>query len=201
MCEIREVGIDGNGDRLLWESDNLKAPWSTDGRFLLYHEIQTGRKMDTWALPLTGGRKPVPLLQGSPNQIFAVFSPDGKWIAYSSDESGKWEVYVAAFPIDRVPAGKRMISDGGGSHPEWSRDGKQIYYLAADKRIMTVAVETAHERFTAGAPRALFQSDIVSDFRARFAVTSDGQQFLIPSAAGQGGPAVATVIVNWTQAR
>ena len=68
-----------------------------------------------------------------------------------------------------------------------SRDGKQLYYLAPDKRIMAVAVDTAHERFTAGVPRALFQSDIVNDFRARFAVTSDGQRFLIPSAAGQGG--------------
>jgi len=86
-------------------------------------------------------------------------------------------------------------------HPEWSRDGKQLYYLAADKRIMEVDVDTAHERFTAGVPRALFQSDIVNDFRARFAVTSDGKRFLIPSAAGQGGPAVATVIVNWMSAR
>lgn len=94
-----------------------------------------------------------------------------------------------------------MISRDGGSHPEWSRDGKQLYYLAADKRIMAVAVDTSHERLTSGVPRALFQSDIVNDFRARFAVTSDGQLFLIPSAAGQGGPAVATVVVNWTPAR
>jgi eukaryotic-like serine/threonine-protein kinase len=200
-CEIREIGLDGHGDRLLLTAENLTAPWSTDGRFLLYHEIQNGRKMDTWALPLAGRRKPIPLLQGSPNQVFPVFSSDGKWIAYSSDESGKWEVYVAPFSPERAPAGKRMVSDGGGSHAEWSRDGKQLYYLAADKRIMAVAVDTAHERFTAGAPRALFQSDIVNDFRARFAVTSDGQQFLIPSTAGQGGPAVATVMVNWMPAR
>ena len=200
-CEIRETGLDGHGDRLLLRAENLTAPWSTDGRFLLYHEIHSGRKMDTWALPLPGGGKPVPLLQGTSNQIFAIFSPDGKWVAYSSDESGKWEVYVAPFSLGGAPAGKRMVSDGGGSHPEWSRDGKQMYYLAADKRIMSVAVDTAHERFTAGVPRALFQSDIVNDFRARFAVTSDGQLFLIPSTAGQGGPAVATVIVNWMPAR
>lgn len=199
-CEIRETGLDGHGDRLLVKSENLKAPWSTNGAFLLYHEIHSGRKMDTWALPLPGGGKPVPLLQGTPNQIFAVFSPDAKWVAYSSDESGKWEVYVAPFSIGGAQAGKRMVSDGGGSHPEWSRDGKQLYYLAADKRIMAVAVDLTHERFTA-VPRALFQSDIVNDFRARFAVTADGQHFLIPSAAGQGGPAVATVIVNWMPAQ
>jgi hypothetical protein len=155
--------------------------------------------MDTWALPLPDGGKPVPLLQGAPNQVFAVFSPDGKWVAYSSDESGKWEVYVASFSFEG--ASKRMVSDGGGSHPEWSRDGKQLYYLGADKRIMAVAVDTAHDRFSTGVPRALFQSDIVSDFRARFSVTSDGQRFLIPSAVGQGGPAVATVIVNWMPTR
>jgi len=200
-CQIRETGLDGHGDRLLLTVENLAAPWSTDGRFLLYHEIQNGRKMDSWALPLAPGGKPIPLLQSSPNQVFAVFSPDGKWVAYSSDERGKWEVYVVPFSSGHAPAAKRMVSERGGSHPEWSRDGKQLYYLAPDKRIMAVAVDTAHERFTAGVPRALFQSDIVNDFRARFAVTSDGQRFLIPSAAGQGGPAVATVVVNWTAAR
>jgi len=104
-----------------------------------------------------------------------VFSPDGKWVAYSSDESGKWQVYVAPFSLEGAPAGKQVVSDGGGSHPEWSRDGKQLYYLAADKRIMAVDVDTARARFSAGVPRTLFQSDIVDDFRARFAVTSDGQ--------------------------
>lgn len=186
---------------MLLKADSLTAPWSTNGRFLLYHQIHSGRKMDTWALPLPDGGKPVALLQGPSNEVFAVFSPDGKWIAYSSDESGKWEVYVAPFSPGGAPAGKRMVSDGGGSHPEWSRDGKQLYYLAADKRIIVVATHISHEQFTAGVPRALFQSGIVDDFRARFAPASDGQQFLIPSAAGQGGPAVATVIVNWMPAR
>jgi hypothetical protein len=83
---------------------------------------------------------------------------------------------------------------------ERSRDGKQIYYLAADRRIMSVAVDTAHGDFSAGAARVLFQSDIVPDFRARFAVTADGQQFLIPSATGEGGAAVGIVIVNWMPA-
>src|SRR6185369_14789568 len=112
--------------------------------------------------PLPGGGKPVPLLHSTSNQLFAVFSPDGKWVAYSSDESGKWDVYVAPFSLGGAPTGKRMVSDAGGMHPEWSRDGKQLYYLAADKRIMEVDVDTAHGRFTAGVPRALFQSDIVN---------------------------------------
>ena len=93
-----------------------------------------------------------------------------------------------------------MVSSGGGSHPQWSRDGKQIYYLSTDRRIMSVAVDTLHSGFAAGTARALFQSDIVPDFRAQFVVTADGQKFLIPSAAGEGGPGVAVVIVNWTPA-
>jgi len=198
--EIREVGIDGKGDRLLLRSQNLKAPWSTNGRFLLYHEIHSGRKVDTWALPLEDGGQPMALLQGAPNQLFAVFSSDGKWIAYASDESGKSEVYVAPFSPVSAPATKTVISENGGSHPEWSRDGSEIYYLAPDKRVMAVTVDTTHNGFSAGQPRTLFQSDIVTDFRARFAVTSDGQRFLIPSAVGQTGPAVAMVFVNWIPA-
>ena len=197
QAEIREATLDGQGDRLLWKSEDLKAPWSANGQFLLFHEIHSGRKMDTWALPLRDGSQPIPLLQSRSNQLFAVLSPDGKWLAYASDESGKWEVYGASFTPGAASNSKWMVSDGGGSHPEWSRDGKQLYYLAPDKRIMAVAVETARVRFSSGAPRALFQSDIVNDFRARFAVTSDGQQFLIPSEAGQAGAAVAMVIVNW----
>ena len=178
QAEIREVGVDGDGDWCSLRSQNLKAPWSTDGQFLLYEEIHSGKKVDTWALPLRDGAKPMPLLQGSPNQRFAVFSPDAKWVAYASDKSGKSEVYVAPFIPGATPARKWMVSSGGGSHPEWSRDGKQIYYLAADRRIMSVAVDIAHGDFSAAATRALFQSDIVPDFRARFAVTADGQQFL-----------------------
>jgi len=90
-----------------------------------------------------------------------------------------------------------MISDIGGTHPEWASDGKQLYYLAADKRIMAVAVDTAYERFTAGVPRALFQSDIVNDFRARFAVTTDGQRFLINTPVKQAETAPMSVILNW----
>lgn len=199
-AEIREVGVDGGGDRLLLRSQNLKAPWSTDGRFVIYEEVHSGKKVDSWALPLRDGAKPMPLLQGSPNQRFAVFSPDAKWIAYDSDESGKSEIYVAPFTPGANPARKWMVSSGGGSHPQWSRDGKQIYYLSTDRRIMSVAVDRLHNDFAAGTARALFQSDIVPDFRAQFVVTADGQKFLIPSAAGEGGPGVAVVIVNWTPA-
>ena len=95
--EIYETPSGGGDHKLLLKSDNLKLPWSTNGRFLLYHEMHSGKKIDTWALPIEDRGKAVPLLQGQSNQLFAVFSPDGKWVAYASDESGKQEVYVTPF--------------------------------------------------------------------------------------------------------
>src|SRR5581483_11933438 len=195
--EIYETASLGGDPRLLLKSDNLKVPWSSNGSFLLYHEIHSGKKIDTWALPIQNGGKPIDLLQGRPNQLFAVFSPDGKWVAYTSDESGKQEVYVRRFVPGDALSAKWMVSNGGGSHPEWPGDGQQIYYLAPDKRIMVVPVSTTEGRFRSGVSRTLFQSDIIDDFRARFAVTSDGQRFLIPIKANGAGSTFATIIVNW----
>jgi eukaryotic-like serine/threonine-protein kinase len=198
LGEIYETPSAGGDHKLLLKSDNLKVPWSTNGHFLLYHEIHSGKKIDTWALSLQDGSTPIALLQGRSNQLFAVFSPDGKWVAYTSDESGKQEVYVTPFDPGAASASKWIVSNSGGSHPQWPGEGKQIYYLAPDKRIMAVSVSTTDGRFSCGVPHALFQSDIIDDFRAGFAVTSDGQRFLVPSAASQAGSPFATVIVNWT---
>jgi eukaryotic-like serine/threonine-protein kinase len=189
----------GGATRLLPQSANLKFPtdWSADGRFLLYQEIHPGANRDSWALPLPDG-KPMPLLQSRFNVIDAVFSPNGKWFAYGSDETGKQEIYAAPFPPSSASTVKWMVSREGGAHPKWPGDGKQLYYLAPDKRIMVVEVAT-QRGFQSGPPRALFQSDIVGDFRARFAVTADGRRFLIPSAASQPGSPSATVVVNWPE--
>lgn len=146
----------GSDSKLLLKSDNLKVPWSTNGRFVLYHEIHPGKKIDTWALPIEDRGKPVPLLQGQSNQLFAVFSPNGKWVAYVSDESGKQEVYVTPFTPGAASVSKWLVSNVGGSQPQWPGDGRQLYYLAPDKRIMAVPVSTTEAAFAPAFPTRCF---------------------------------------------
>ncbi|MEJ7608780.1 MAG: hypothetical protein WKF37_21545 [Bryobacteraceae bacterium] len=191
----------GAGDeRLLLKSARWKFPtdWSSDGQFLLYYEIDPERNRDVFALPLFGEKKPLALLHTDFNESNAVFSPDRKWFAYSSDESGTEEIYVQSFP---PPAGSHrwMVSRGGGSHPKWPHDSKDLYYLAPDHQIMAVSLSTRHS-FTSGLPRALFQTSMPHDFRIGFAVAKGGNRFLIPTMTSQQNSRAATVVVNWSRA-
>src|SRR5439155_26117796 len=111
--------------------------WTPDGRYLVYVSTNPRQKLDLWLLPMFGDRQPIPFLQTAFNEKQAQVSPDGRWIAYVSDESGAWEVYIQSFP---VPGGRRTISVGGGTEPQWRRDGKELFYLAADHMLMAVDV-------------------------------------------------------------
>ena len=191
----------GAGDEeLLFKSDALKVPsdWSLDGRLLLYETIGPRTKRDLWVLPLSGDRKPTPVLQMPFNESFGSFSPDGRWIVYVSDESGRPEVYVQAFPIS---TGKWQISKDGGSQPRWRRDGKEIFYLAPDSRLMAVAV-TAGSTFEADSPKPLFEAGVaptgVSNERHQYCVTSDGQRFLLTRPVERRTAQPITVVLNWT---
>src|SRR5206468_6690855 len=107
--------------------------WSRDGRFLLY-----GRALnDLLVLPLTGDRRPFPFLQTPFNEGTGQFSPDGRWVAYVSDESRRTDVYIAPFP---EPAGKWLVSTGGGTHPRWRADGLEVFYVALDNKLMAAEV-------------------------------------------------------------
>jgi DNA-binding winged helix-turn-helix (wHTH) protein/Tol biopolymer transport system component len=197
--EIHQISFTkGNTSKLLLKSDFLKIPWSANDHFLLYHELRPGKKARTMALPLDSDPKPVPLLSGPSNQLFAMFSPDGKWVAYVSDESGKQEVYVVPFNPGAASKSKWLVSSNGGSQPVWQADGSQLYYLAPDKQIMTVPISWAGGRFSPGQAQALFQPDIVDDFRARFAVTADGRRFLVPCSTDQSRSKPIIVVVNWS---
>ena len=186
-------------EELLIKSDRWQFPtdWSMDGRVLLYFEIPPEKNRDIWALPLVPAGTPAPLVRTEFDERNAKFSPDGKWIAYTSDETGKQEVYVQPFPPSSHSGGKWKISDRGGGQPQWPRPGNELYYLAPDRKIMAVLVRTATS-FEASAPRPLFESGIVDDFRVGFAVTTGGKRFLVPAALTQPGSRVATVVVNWT---
>ena len=187
-------------DELLFKSVNSKIPqdWSKDGRFILYQESDPQTSNDLWILPLEGERKPWLWLKTEFTEQVAKFSPDGKWIAYTSNESGRFEVYVRAFAPD-VPAGSKwQISTNGGSQPKWRRDGRELYYVSTDYQLMAVDL-TLGVGVKAGTPKVLFD---LRDLRATtsgvgFTATSDGQRFLFVTSAEDAYLTPFTVVTNW----
>jgi eukaryotic-like serine/threonine-protein kinase len=201
IYDLYQKAASGAGsDGLLLKSSNSKFPidWSMDGRFILYDSYDAKSKADIWVLPLEGDRQPFPFLQTEFNEQQARFSPNGKWVAYTSDESGTTQVYVQSFPIS---GSKWQVSTGGGDQPRWWRDGQELFYLAADGKLMTVAVK-AETVFEAGITKPLFEmhSPTVAGipFQNSYAVTADGQRFLVRSAMEQTTSTAITVLVNWT---
>lgn len=190
----------GNEDALL-KSDETKYAddWSPDGRFLVYG---LGRQAGLKVLPLTGDdRKPRPYLE-TESASQARFSPDGRYVAYTSDQSGKNEVYVRPFPT--ASGGKWMVSKGGGNQPHWRRDGKELFYISADSKMMAVEVAGASGAFQSGIPKVLFAAPIFGGGTAtnttRYDVTADGKKFLINSVPAETTPGTSppiTVVLNW----
>jgi serine/threonine protein kinase len=153
---------------------------------------------DVWMAPTAGDRTPVPLLRTGFNEGHARLSPNGRWMAYVSDESGRYEVYVRAFPSGD---GKRQISVQGGLEPAWSGSGRELFYLAPDRSLMTVSVE-AGSTLDAGLPSRLFETRMSVVFnptytRNQYLVSADGQRFLINQAPGGLPPSPVTVVINW----
>jgi Tol biopolymer transport system component len=188
----------GAGTEAVLLEDNVsKTPlnWSEDGQFLLYRTDVA--PYDFFVLPLSGERKPAPYTQTPFSENNGRFSPDGRWVAYTSNESGeREEIYVAPFP---GPGGKWQVSSEGGLYPQWSRDGTEIFYLAADNRLMTAAVNGKGESFEVGAIKSLFQTRAVIGRSPPHNVSADGKRFLINIAPEQAAESVPiTVVVNWT---
>lgn len=186
-------------EELLLKTDANIFPvdWSPDGRFVLYTVSNTKTKLDLWVLPLTGDQKPFPFLQTEANERSARFSPDGRWIAYTSDESGVHEIYLQSFPES---GSKRQISTNGGYWLAWRRDGKELFYIATDKKVMAVAVKADGPTFEVGTPKALFDLHVPSfnSVQAQFAVAADGQKFLVANSYGELSAAPIQVVLNWT---
>jgi Tol biopolymer transport system component len=173
--------------------------WSPDGRHLIYTEL--GKSSDLWALPLHAGRKPVPIVHTPFDETDGQFSPDGRWIAYTSNESGRNEVYITEFDGARgASGGKWPVSNQGGRAPRWRRDGRELFYLAVDNRaIMAVEIRPAAGGIETGSPRELFTASMPGasgDTPYAYDVTADGQRFLIQEPTdNQSSP--LTVILNW----
>ena len=167
--------------------------WTSDGRFLLF-----STRSGSFRLPLSGERKPQPLLNAEVFGGRSRVSPDGRWIAYQSTKSGRSEVYVRSFPsLDR----ERQISSGGAAQPLWSKDGKELYYLTLNTMLMTVEVRSG-ATLEIGKPMPLFQTPIEGNpLLAQYAASSDGQRFLMMENSREGAGSAGTeqfhVELNW----
>ena len=194
---IKSVGGAGV-DSLLFASDQQKlaGSWSPDGQWITYMmRSPSVPRFDIYGLSLGDSTRPVPLAATPFNEAQAVISPDGKWLAFVSDESGQFEIYVRTFP---GPGGKWRVSTAGGGEPTWRGDSRELYYLSPDSKLMMVSVEPGTPpRFSL--PQRLFDTPLGPPFpiRNRYVVTRDGQRFLFVAPAGEGKVGATTVVLDW----
>jgi serine/threonine protein kinase/Tol biopolymer transport system component len=190
----------GNEEVVLSSATNSKFPtdWSQEGRLIAFYarDAKTKTGFDLWVFSVAD-RKATPFLSTPFLECCSQFSPDGRWMAYASDESGGAEVYVQSFPAS---SGKWRISSAGGAYPRWRRDGKEIFYVGLDKRLMAVEIK-AGTGFEVGTPRFLFNTQIKrSDSGFQYDVSPDGRRFLINTIAAEEKPGAITVVQNWAAA-
>jgi len=192
---VKAVG--GTGDEeVLLEADGNQFPssWSPDGKSLLYITVDPETSWDIGVLPLEGDHTPRSYVRSKFVELRARFSPNGRWVAYQTNESGRPEVYVQAFP---GPGGKWQISTAGGGEPQWGPDGKELFYLAQG-RIMRVAVQTGAS-FEAGIPELAFGATLRPiTTNNRYLLSRDGRRFLLLSSLLQDSTPPTTVVLNWT---
>jgi eukaryotic-like serine/threonine-protein kinase len=216
---------DGTGtEELITESSEVKVPmsWSPDGKLIVY--LQTGQAGDVWAVPVTGDKKPLSMLHSQFNESFPQVSPDGKWLAYQSNESGREEIYVKPFPEG---PGKWQVSTDGGVFPRWRKDSKELYFVVPPN-IMAAEIRVTGLSLQAGVPQTLFAlgaspvPTTAHNTLLPIAVTADGRSFLLSQPGGtapgiasggladqiaavaDGGgagaaPNTVAVVLNWTQ--
>jgi Tol biopolymer transport system component len=185
--------------QLLLKKPGVQRPtdWSLDGRALTFTEEDRETGHSLWLLPL--GNQPRPFLRTRFQEGNATFSPDGRWLAFVSDESGKPEVYVIAIDGN----GRHRISTAGGFAPRWRRDGKELFYLGPENRFMSVPI-TLGASIEAGAPAQLFQVASPVGFTRRvwyasYDVSADGQRFLVDVVEDSTAPQIA-IVLNWQSA-
>ena len=197
---LREKDASGTGPaREIWSCGDavIASDWSKDGRFIAVDRLSKNESWDIWAVPTDGTSKPFPVISGQFTEILPVFSPDSRYIAYMSNETGRFEIYVQQFP---GPGGKWQVSANGGLEPHWSADGKTMYFRSPDSKIMTVSVD-AGANFEAGVPQPLFSAPLLPGQRRNdFVVTKDGQKFLILAPVGKESLAPMILILHWPSA-
>jgi len=191
----------GVGDAELFaKSPTTKHPndWSHDGRFIIYDDHHPTQKQDLYVLPVTGDRKPIPFVVTPADETEGAFSPGDRWVAYSSDESGRRDVYVRDFAPTRVPATaavKVVISTSGGYKPRWNPNGKELFYIALDGTMMSVPISATGATLEAGTPAPLFKTRHTGFFA--YDVAADGRFLINTLSEDTATQATITVMVNW----
>jgi len=195
-------------EELLFQSDRglIAQDWSRDGQFILYLRGDEKANFDTgsdlWALPLTGDRKPFPVAQAKFDERDGQFSPDSKWVAYASNESGQSQIYIQPFP---KATSKSQVSVNGGFQPRWRPDGKEMFYLRPDGELMAVPLKYAQDsqQLEPGNPLPLFMTTVPGGVeqsilnRQQYVVSPDGQRFLIGTGIQESVTLPITVLLNW----
>jgi Tol biopolymer transport system component len=170
------------------------SDWSADGQFLLISASSPQQmKQDLWIVDPSGKTEAISLTQTPFDESEGRFSPDGRWIAYESDESGQSEIYVMPYPS---PGRKYQISTTGGYRPNWRRDGEEIFYFAPDLKLVAVEIKADESGLKVGQVQPLFQMPPAGG-DTDFDVTADGQKFLIKRALQSKSESQLTLVVNW----
>ena len=196
--DLHQKPASGNGREELLLHGGVNAfpsDWSSDGKWIVYRQTSQTTATDLWPLPLDGDRKPIPYLQTPFNETNARFAPGlggvARWMAYQSNESGQDQIYVQAIPASGA---KYQISTSGGTQPTWRRDGKELFYLSTDQKLMAVSIMLGAS-VEVGTPQELFANSGVTGY----APSADGQRFLVNVPAGGDAAAAPpiTVVLNW----
>jgi Tol biopolymer transport system component len=191
---VRRQAVGGPEETMLSAQDIRPADWSTDGKYLLYTKGPVATSTEIWALPLASDGKPFQVVPpvGYINSG-ARLSPDMRWLAYWSDESGRHEIYIVPFH----GSGKWQVSLSGGDSPHWRNDGKELFFLSLNSVLMAVPVAAEGGELKLGAPQALFRVGPTQFDLRNYDVAPGGQQFLISFSADQGLKPI-TLVTNWT---
>jgi Tol biopolymer transport system component len=180
-------------EELVLDTDEPKGPtsWSRDGKYLLFNSFATDTKADVWVMSMTGDPDPRPVLKTEFMELGAQFSPDGKWIAYTSDESGRFEVYITPFP---GPGRKWQVSSSGGLAPRWRGDGGEIYFQTLNNQMIAVGLGYENSALVVRGETELFQFPTGRGYD----VTANGTKFLVIDEEDRVFSPL-TIVVNWTK--
>jgi serine/threonine protein kinase/Tol biopolymer transport system component len=198
--EVYQKQTSGAGhEELLAQGKITPVSWSRDGRFLILTSFGTSSGADLLVMPFDGERKPVPFVASDFQEYQGRFSPDGTWITYTSNESGRMEIYAEPYPRGSGGVGKRKVSTDGGEESNWRPDGKELFYLDPGGRLLAVPVRNSGQKsgFSIGAPIALFDTHLLRFERPAYRVAPDGKSFLVRIVRERGADPPLVLVTNW----